>query len=370
MRAVRLRLGGDALDRPGLERRVHEADDVARRVAEVDEEVEPAPPLERLPCAPAEDEELRLGHGAVGDDDRLPVARLEGEVAPADLGHLPDDVADLHPVALLDRVLPLEDDPADGVAERALDRQADDRAEHGRAGEDPLELDPRAREGRHGDDDVGEAGDEVAEDRPAREADRREDDVEQEDREEVRRRDAHGEVRQRPQPAVGLELHPRGEHAAGGEGDQVGEEEEDARADPPPRRRCGEADEGRHEDDPPEEDERPVAARLGQGVGDPGPRARPRRRDRHGRGRRGVLGDDDRRGAVPQRPQAHGDQGERAEERDEEDQAAHADVLPPGRPTARRRPTCPTAPHPRETGRAMAPARGPGGHLATTLGPR
>ena len=59
--------------------------------------------LQGLTGAPANDRHGGLGQDAVGNEDGVPVAGFDGSMAPADGGNAPFGVADVDPVAHLDR---------------------------------------------------------------------------------------------------------------------------------------------------------------------------------------------------------------------------------------------------------------------------
>ena len=104
-------------------------DDPRRRHARVDHEIEDAPPLAGRAFAPPEDGNARLHERAVGYQHGLPVARLDQRRAPADVAHPPGELVDAHPVAHLNRVVELDGEAAEHIAQRVLHRERDDRGE-------------------------------------------------------------------------------------------------------------------------------------------------------------------------------------------------------------------------------------------------
>ena len=123
---------------------VDDGDHARRRHGGVDHEIEDAPPLQRRAFDPAEDRDARLHQRAVRDHHRLPVARLDQRRAPADVAHAADQVVDAHPVADPHRVVELDGQPAEQVAERVLHREGEHRGQDCRGGDEAGEIDAGA----------------------------------------------------------------------------------------------------------------------------------------------------------------------------------------------------------------------------------
>ena len=101
----------------GLGRGLREdAADLGRRRVEVELEPHPAAPPDGVVLARTEHREPVLHQPAVGHDDRLVVAGLDGGVAPADVGHAPAHVVELHPVAYRDGIVELQHHAAEQIA--------------------------------------------------------------------------------------------------------------------------------------------------------------------------------------------------------------------------------------------------------------
>ena len=73
----------------------------------------------------AVDHDLGLRCRLVGEDDQLAVDGADLEGAPAELLHLSLMILDGHPVADLERILEVEDDPREQVAQDILQGEAD-----------------------------------------------------------------------------------------------------------------------------------------------------------------------------------------------------------------------------------------------------
>ena len=98
----------------------------------------------------------------VGNDDEVAGLGAQLRRAPGDLGDTPFELANADPVADLERLLALDREPGEGIAERVLEREADDdRADRG--GREQLVFEDERRDEQEDADD-----DRVLEDRRKR----------------------------------------------------------------------------------------------------------------------------------------------------------------------------------------------------------
>ncbi len=98
-------------------------------------------------------EDRVLRHHAVGHDDELALLGQQLGGPPGDFLHPALEVADAHPVADAERLLDLNRQPGEEVAEGVLQREADDDGAHRRGGEHLLVEQQRRRHREQGDDD-------------------------------------------------------------------------------------------------------------------------------------------------------------------------------------------------------------------------
>ena len=162
--ATGLRPLGDVGDLSFADGGLRRGDYARRGHARVDVEIDPAPPLDRRALALAQHLELALHEHAVRDDDGFPVARLDRGEAPADVGHAADHVVDLDPVAHADRVVQLQGEAAEHVAQRVLHGEGKHRGDYRRGGEDAPQVEPEAAQVDQRQDDVGARNDKVLDD--------------------------------------------------------------------------------------------------------------------------------------------------------------------------------------------------------------
>ena len=116
------------------------ADDVdhrGRRDVVVDAELQDA----RVEIAVRKDFQPLAGDDGVGQDDRLIVEAAHPRGAPAHALDDADVVAGVEDVADVERAFHVQRDAAEEIAERVLKRQADDRGQHGAAGERGRDVD-------------------------------------------------------------------------------------------------------------------------------------------------------------------------------------------------------------------------------------
>src|SRR5205814_644747 len=99
-------------------------------------EIDPLAVLTRLPGAAAQDDDLRLHQDAIGNHHRIPVARFDGSLPPANLFHLTFLLIDAQPIADVDGVFHLQSEAAHDVAECVLERKADDGGDDRRGRDD------------------------------------------------------------------------------------------------------------------------------------------------------------------------------------------------------------------------------------------
>ena len=139
-RAVRARLARHVLDLGAGERLLGRRDHPRRRHVEVDVEPDPAAPAHLLPVGVADDAEARADERAVGDDHEVAVARAHRGMPPADVGHPAREVVELDPVPDRDRLVDLEEQAAERVAERVLHGEGEHRGDHRRGGDQAREV--------------------------------------------------------------------------------------------------------------------------------------------------------------------------------------------------------------------------------------
>src|SRR5689334_14851473 len=81
--------------------------------------------LDGLSATPAEDPHLTFHQYGIRNDNRVPVARLDGRMAPPDVPDSALHVAAVYPVAFGDGLLHLEREASNDVAQGILKREAD-----------------------------------------------------------------------------------------------------------------------------------------------------------------------------------------------------------------------------------------------------
>jgi hypothetical protein len=133
---------------------VDDGNDARRRHAGVDHEVEDAAPLQRRTVALADDLDARLHQHAVRDHHGFPVARLDQRGAPADVAHAAAHGVEADPVADAHRVVELQRDAGEHVAEGVLHRKRDHRRQDGGGGDEAGEIESRAAQLHEAVDDV------------------------------------------------------------------------------------------------------------------------------------------------------------------------------------------------------------------------
>ena len=138
-------------------------DDLGRQGIQGQIEPDPAPPLQGFATAAPEHGEALFEQMAVGDDDCLPVAGLDGGGTPVDLHHPALGGVDLQPVTDGDGVVELNGDPGQQVAQGVLHGEGDDRSDHRRGGDYLPERHAGGVEAKQtpadiadGDDDIGD----------------------------------------------------------------------------------------------------------------------------------------------------------------------------------------------------------------------
>src|SRR5207248_6291691 len=103
--AMRSRSRCNVWDRLSMQRRIDGVDHLGRRKTEVHIEVNPLAVLPRLGAAAAENRDLRLHELAVGNNDSIPIARLDAGLTPANLLDHSLFLIDANPVPHRDRPL-------------------------------------------------------------------------------------------------------------------------------------------------------------------------------------------------------------------------------------------------------------------------
>ena len=161
--AVRLWMLGDAGELGLPQGFLDQRDDLGRQGIQGQIEPDPAPPLQGFATAAPEHGEALFEQVAVGDDDCLPVAGLDGGGTPVDLHHPALGGIHLQPVTDGDGVVELNGDPGQQVAQGVLHGEGDDRGDH-RRGSDYLperhaggvEAKQTPADIADGDDDIGD----------------------------------------------------------------------------------------------------------------------------------------------------------------------------------------------------------------------
>ena len=146
------------------QRLLHGCDELRRVDVVVNVEPDPAPPARNAQILVADDRELALHQLPVGDHDLLAVAREDGGEAPLDLDHAARDVVHLDPVADLQRVVQLQRQPAEHVAQRVLHREGDDGRDHRRGGHQAGQFHPGIGQADHGPQQIAADHDDVFQD--------------------------------------------------------------------------------------------------------------------------------------------------------------------------------------------------------------
>ena len=91
-------------------------------------------------------QDLRFNQHAVGNNDGIPITRLNGDVAPGDLFHLSRGLIDFHPIAHGEAFINLQNQSAQNIGEAVLQGENDDPGHDGGGGDDAGEGYAEARE--------------------------------------------------------------------------------------------------------------------------------------------------------------------------------------------------------------------------------
>ena len=172
------RVRGHARGRVRAQDLLHGGDDLVGLAVVIDVEVHLQEPLRREPPGAAQDRHRPLHDAAVGDDDDVAHAGVQGGLPPADLPDQPFLVADADPVARREGALQVQDHAADDVAQRVLQGEGHHGRDHGRGGQEAGEVGPLVAGHAQGRADVEHGQDQVAQDGREPQAQRRQDDAE------------------------------------------------------------------------------------------------------------------------------------------------------------------------------------------------